>query len=220
MAKPAKKTTPAPVTDDLTSSSEDLTDSTISDDELDIDDLESENEDQDDEDQYDEGQEGNNEGDNEGDNEEEKEGSDNDDDAYDYDEDADKTKTEVNDEPCLYKKANLSDSEEEGDDEAEEVFDDEDEDEKNTKGENIYVPKEQRITKPFLTKYERVRLIGDRTKQLSGGAKPLIKNVDHLSAEEIAKLELQHNIIPLIIERPLPNGLKERWTVNELQQFN
>lgn len=79
------------------------------------------------------------------------------------------------------------------------------------------VPPEKRITKPFMTKYERVRLTCDRAKQLSDGAKPLVKNIKGLSSLEIAKLELEHNIMPLILERPLPNGFKEIWHIRELQ---
>jgi len=79
-----------------------------------------------------------------------------------------------------------------------------------------YIADKDRITKPYLTIYERVRLLGDRAKQLAGGAKPMIKNVDHLKPKEIAELEIENNIIPLIIERPLPNGKKERWKISEL----
>jgi DNA-directed RNA polymerase subunit K/omega len=75
---------------------------------------------------------------------------------------------------------------------------------------------DKRFTKPFMTKYERVRLIGDRTRQLASGAKPMMKNIEGLSSMEIAKLELENNIIPLVIERPLPNGMKEIWYTREL----
>lgn len=81
----------------------------------------------------------------------------------------------------------------------------------------VLLPMEKRITKPVLTKYERVRLIGDRTRQLASGAKPMLKNIKGLSSLEVAKLELEHNMIPLIIERPLPNNLKERWFIHELE---
>ena len=76
---------------------------------------------------------------------------------------------------------------------------------------------EDRITKPILTKFERVRILADRTTQLSYGAKTLIKNVSHLSPHEIALIELEKKLIPLIIERPLPNDdKKERWFLREL----
>jgi len=80
----------------------------------------------------------------------------------------------------------------------------------------LHIKKEKRITKPFLTKYERVRIIGERTKQLSLGAKPMIKDTKNLTSHEIALLELENNVMPFIIERPLPNGFKETWHLNEL----
>lgn len=79
---------------------------------------------------------------------------------------------------------------------------------------------EDRITKPFMTKYERVRILGVRCKQLILGAKPLIKKYSHLSPREIANLELKHGVIPFIIIRELPSGLQEHWKVNELKILN
>ena len=74
-----------------------------------------------------------------------------------------------------------------------------------------------KLTKPILTKYEFVRLLCDRTKQLAQGAKPMLKNIEDLSSKEIAKLELKNKIIPLIIERPVPNSNAERWKLSELE---
>src|SRR5262245_11722121 len=59
------------------------------------------------------------------------------------------------------------------------------------------IPVEKRITKPFLSKYERVRILGDRTQQLTLGAKPMIKNSENLPPKQIAELELKNNVIPL-----------------------
>lgn len=78
------------------------------------------------------------------------------------------------------------------------------------------VPSDERITKPVLTKYERVRLLGDRSKQLSLGAPPMIKNADNLTPREIAELEIINKTIPIIIRRPIPNGLEEEWHIKEL----
>jgi DNA-directed RNA polymerase subunit K/omega len=71
-----------------------------------------------------------------------------------------------------------------------------------------------------MTIYERVRLLGERAKQLSLGAKPMIKNVDNMNPKDIAKLELENKVIPLIIIRTLPNGVKEKWKVSELEIIN
>jgi DNA-directed RNA polymerase I, II, and III subunit RPABC2 len=83
---------------------------------------------------------------------------------------------------------------------------------------NNDVPKEDRITMPYLTKYERVRVLGTRAKQISLGAKILVKNVDLTTKNpfEIAKIELSLGIIPFKIRRPLPNGKVEEWKISEL----
>jgi len=94
-------------------------------------------------------------------------------------------------------------------------------DEEQTRMETTkYVDSEKRVTKNFMTVYERVRLLGERAKQISLGAKPMIKNVQHLNPKEIAKLELEHKVLPLIIIRTLPNGLKEKWKISELEINN
>jgi DNA-directed RNA polymerase subunit K/omega len=81
-----------------------------------------------------------------------------------------------------------------------------------------YVSKENRISINRLTKYEMVRILGERTKQLTTGAKPLIKNHHTLSYEEIAEEELKKNMIPFKIIRPLPNNKFEMWTISELDK--
>ena len=112
---------------------------------------------------------------------------------------------------CLYKYA--EDVSEDDLDIIEEEFFSDDQDDETLPNR---VPDDERITKPIMTKYERVRLLGIRTRQLALGAKPMIKNSESLSSKEIAELELENNIIPLIIIRPLPNGRKEYWKVSEL----
>ena len=63
-----------------------------------------------------------------------------------------------------------------------------------------------------------VRILGERTKQLTLGAKPLVKNYKTLSYEKIAEEELKLNMIPFKIKRPLPNGSVEIWTLDELEK--
>ena len=48
------------------------------------------------------------------------------------------------------------------------------------------------------------------------GAKPLVKNIEDLTYEEIAVLELRKNMTPFKIKRPLPNNTIEVWEVSEL----
>ena len=83
---------------------------------------------------------------------------------------------------------------------------------------NEYLTKENRISVNRLTKYEMVRILGERTKQLTMGAKPLIKNYQNLSYDKIAEEEFILNVIPFKIKRPLPNGKYEIWTLNELNK--
>jgi DNA-directed RNA polymerase subunit K/omega len=89
---------------------------------------------------------------------------------------------------------------------------------KNTKGTNDHeiLSKENRISCNRMTKYEMVRLLGERTKQLSMGAKPLIKNHNGLSYDIIAEEEFKLNMIPIKIQRTLPNGKLEIWSLDEL----
>lgn len=118
---------------------------------------------------------------------------------------------------CMYKFTNKKSSLEDDDEiEVEDVYFEEDE----QVLENIFVPDDKRITRPTLTKYERVRVLGERAKQLSLNAKPMIIGVETLNPKEIAKLELQMGVLPMIIIRPLPTGQKERWKVSELKIVN
>ena len=86
----------------------------------------------------------------------------------------------------------------------------------NTNTNNIYLVGNDRISSNKLTRYEMVRILGERTKQLLTGAKPLIKNYKELSYEQIAEYELLNNMIPFKIKRPLPNNKFEIWTLDEL----
>ncbi len=82
------------------------------------------------------------------------------------------------------------------------------------------VPKEKRLSFPKLTKYERVRILSTRTKQLALGAPPFVKNInlDDMSPSEIAEIELKMNMIPFIIERFMPDNTYEVWHLKELEK--
>lgn len=82
--------------------------------------------------------------------------------------------------------------------------------------ENLLVNDEDRISRNILTKYEMVRLIGTRAKQISDGSKVFVKYDGVKSAIELAELELKYKMMPLKIKRPLPNGKYEIWKVSEL----
>jgi DNA-directed RNA polymerase subunit K/omega len=73
-------------------------------------------------------------------------------------------------------------------------------------------------TIPYLTKYERARILGQRAKQIEAGAKPLVKVPENIvDGHIIADLELQQKRIPFIIRRPIPGGAFEYWNLKDLE---
>ena len=73
-------------------------------------------------------------------------------------------------------------------------------------------------TFPFMSKYERARIIGLRAKQLNNGADPFIQvSAEMIDGFTIAKRELMEKKIPYVIRRPLPNGASEYWRVADLE---
>jgi len=99
-----------------------------------------------------------------------------------------------------------------------EYFDNEDDIEVQPDTTVEYVKQNERISAAKLTKYEMVRILGERIKQLTMGAKPLIKNFQGLPYDKIAEEELKLNMIPYKIRRPLPNGKYELWLLEELSK--
>ncbi len=83
---------------------------------------------------------------------------------------------------------------------------------------NIIDPLHQ--TLPFLTRYEKARILGLRAKQINDGSEPLITiTQDMIDGLTIAKLEFEQKKLPFIIRRPLPNGASEYWPVRDLQDL-
>jgi DNA-directed RNA polymerases I, II, and III subunit RPABC2 len=73
-------------------------------------------------------------------------------------------------------------------------------------------------TFPFITKYERARILGERAKQLNMGAKPLVEvGQDVIDGYLIALTEYDLKRIPFIVKRPLPNGGSEYWKFKDLE---
>jgi len=73
-------------------------------------------------------------------------------------------------------------------------------------------------TIPFLTKYERTRVIGQRAKQINSGAKAFVKVPENvIDGYLIAELELMQKRIPFIIRRPTPGGGCEYWNLKDLE---
>ena len=75
-------------------------------------------------------------------------------------------------------------------------------------------------TIPFVTRYERARVLGERTKQLDGGAHPMIPiEPNVIDSYTIALKEYAQKKIPFIIKRPLPNGACEYWRLRDLEHI-
>jgi DNA-directed RNA polymerase subunit K/omega len=73
-------------------------------------------------------------------------------------------------------------------------------------------------TIPIMTKYEKTRILGQRTKQLNEGAPAFIKmDSTVIDGYLIALKELEQKKTPFIIRRPLPNGGSEYWRIQDLE---
>ncbi|KAK2198408.1 bifunctional Archaeal Rpo6-eukaryotic RPB6 RNA polymerase subunit/RPB6-omega subunit-like superfamily/RNA polymerase [Babesia duncani] len=98
------------------------------------------------------------------------------------------------------------------------------------------VPEANRITSPYMTKYEKARIIGTRALQISLNAPitiPVDTSADVAESQSfsfaesleasaaidplvIAERELYQKTVPFIVRRYLPNGSYEDWKVEEL----
>ena len=75
-------------------------------------------------------------------------------------------------------------------------------------------------TIPFLTKFERARILGQRAKQINSGSKSFVEvRPDMIDGYKIAEIELEQKKIPFIIRRPLTNGTSEYWKVSDLENI-
>jgi DNA-directed RNA polymerase subunit K/omega len=76
-------------------------------------------------------------------------------------------------------------------------------------------------TLPYLTKYEKARVLGQRAKQIEVGSKPFVKVPENIiDSYVIAELELREKKIPFIIKRPIPGGAFEYWHLKDLENIN
>nr|XP_026691206.1 DNA-directed RNA polymerases I, II, and III subunit RPABC2 [Ciona intestinalis] len=74
----------------------------------------------------------------------------------------------------------------------------------------------KRITTPYLTKYERARVLGTRALQLSMNAPVMVELEGETDPLQIAMKELKAKKIPIIIRRYMPDGSYEDWAIDEL----
>lgn len=83
-------------------------------------------------------------------------------------------------------------------------------------GEGQPVQSGKRITTPYLTKYERARVLGTRALQIAMCAPVMVELEGLTDPLMIAMKELKARKIPIIIRRFLPDGSYEDWSINEL----
>uniref|UniRef100_A0A6C0DBP0 DNA-directed RNA polymerase n=1 Tax=viral metagenome TaxID=1070528 RepID=A0A6C0DBP0_9ZZZZ len=73
-------------------------------------------------------------------------------------------------------------------------------------------------TLPFITKYEKARIIGERAKQIDSGAEPMVEiEPNMIDGYLIALKEYEAKAIPFIIQRPIPSGASEYWKFSDLE---
>ena len=139
----------------------------------------------------------------------------------DGDDDDDVDEGGDDDEKCAYKYVYNEDD----DDDVEELEDEdvnifEQLEGKPTEQLNIITNIDDKISKPILFNYEYVKLLAIRAKQLSLGAKPMIKNYRGLTPKLIAHHEIKNKVIPLIILRPFFGNIKEQWKITEFTNID
>jgi DNA-directed RNA polymerase subunit K/omega len=84
---------------------------------------------------------------------------------------------------------------------------------------NIIDPLHKTI--PLMTKYEKTKVLGQRTKQIENGAVPFIPVPPNIiDSYIIAEMELKERKIPFIIRRPLPHGGSEYWKLKDLEMVS
>lgn len=74
----------------------------------------------------------------------------------------------------------------------------------------------QRITSPYMTKYERARVLGTRALQISMNAPVMVELEGETDPLQIAMKELKAKKIPIVVRRYLPDGSYEDWSIDDL----
>lgn len=86
-----------------------------------------------------------------------------------------------------------------------------------TNNDGIIVDKMHR-TLPILTKFEKTKILGIRTKQLNNNSRPYISGSENIKSNYLIAIEeLQQKKLPFIIKRPLPNNTYEYWKLSNLE---
>jgi DNA-directed RNA polymerases I, II, and III subunit RPABC2 len=72
------------------------------------------------------------------------------------------------------------------------------------------------MSTPYMTKYEKARILGTRALQISMNAPIMVDLLGESDPLQIALKELREKKIPLMIRRFMPDGCWEDWKVEEL----
>ena len=80
--------------------------------------------------------------------------------------------------------------------------------------------KNERTTRPYITKFEKAKIIGVRAEQLAVGAKANIQVPEYLTdVRKIAENEFYEKKIPFIIRRELPGGGFEYFRLTDFKNI-
>lgn len=72
-------------------------------------------------------------------------------------------------------------------------------------------------SQPWITQYERTKILGFRANQLAQGAMPYVDVPKHVvTTADIARIELKERRLPFIISRVMPDGTFEFWRLSDL----
>ena len=72
-------------------------------------------------------------------------------------------------------------------------------------------------SRPFLSIFEKTKILGFRTNQLAQGARPYIIVPEYITdVKDIAKLELEQRKLPIIVKRHMPDGSYEKFRLSDL----
>jgi len=76
-------------------------------------------------------------------------------------------------------------------------------------------------TLPFITRFEKAKILGIRANQLNTDPSLALVDVDSeiIDGYKVALEEYRQKKIPFIIKRPLPKGICEYWKFSDLQQL-
>ena len=89
-----------------------------------------------------------------------------------------------------------------------------------TNNDKIYeeIKSTNKMSQPYLTKYEYAKIVGIAAQQIESGRKPLVDNLpsSYTSPIDIAEYELKKKKTPIIIKRKLPHNNYEYWTLDQL----